>query len=72
MTNFTQRARAAIYLLLMLLAVTLTMTGWYARGLAKRGAAPTAPFSQTSYRACSEKLGDGKPLCAVYRAPHGG
>jgi hypothetical protein len=66
MTNHTQRLRTAIYTLLTLLALSLTMTGWYAHGLVKPAASRASPFAANSFQGCSEKLGDGRPLCASY------
>lgn len=69
MTNQPRHLRNAIYTLLALLALSLTMTGWYAHDLVKRAAPRDAPFAAASYP-CSEKLGDSKrPLCASYSGP---
>lgn len=70
MTNHTQRLRNAIYTLLALLALSLTMTGWYAHDLASRPPHHDMPFAVASYPGCSDKLGDSKrPLCASYSGP---
>lgn len=67
MTNQTQRVRMAIYTLLALLALTLTMTGWYAHGLVKNPAPRDAPLAASAYQACAERLGDiSRPLCARF------
>lgn len=69
MSNYTQRARAAIYTLLSALALSLTMTGWFARGLVKSVQAEP-PLSAGYYQGCTEKLGDrSRALCASYSTP---
>jgi uncharacterized membrane protein YfbV (UPF0208 family) len=68
MTNYTQRVRAAIYTILTLLAMSLTMTGWYAHGLVKQTPSPT-PIASGAYQGCSERLRDTRPLCASFSAP---
>ena len=64
MTNNAKRNRAVVYLLLMLLAVLLPMTGWFARSVT---ATPNReyPRSLRPYVSCA-KPGDSFE-CAEFR-----
>ncbi|NUX58667.1 hypothetical protein [Paraburkholderia youngii] len=67
MTNYTQRARTAIYTLLVLLSVSLTTMGWYAHEVLKARPASARLELQSGHGGCTRKLGDlSRPLCASY------